>query len=129
MIRSDFDRFALLQCDGKHYGFHITEVEHSYGGMGRSEVKLSGVVLDTFKESNRRVGGYKSCTIKRVIFNDPATIVIWSDNTKTVVKCQPGDTYDREKGLAMCVAKRFLGDKGNYNEVFKKHLGEEDKKC
>ena len=24
--------------------------------------------------------------IKKVIFNDPATIILWSDNTKTVVK-------------------------------------------
>ena len=26
--------------------------------------------------------------IKNVIFNDPATIVFWTDGTKTVVKCQ-----------------------------------------
>lgn len=25
--------------------------------------------------------------IKKVIFNDPATIVLWNDGTKTVVKC------------------------------------------
>ena len=63
--------------------------------------------------------------IKKVIFNDPATIVIWSDDTKTVVKCQPGDTYSEELGLAMCISKKFLGNKGNFNEVFKKWLPEE----
>ena len=31
--------------------------------------------------------------IKKVIFNDPATVVIWDDGTKTVVKCSEGDTY------------------------------------
>ena len=31
--------------------------------------------------------------IKKVIFNDPATIVLWDDGTKTVVKCSEGDTY------------------------------------
>lgn len=49
--------------------------------------------------------------IKRVIFNDPATIVLWEDGTKTVVKCMDGDTYSEEIGLAMCICKKALGDK------------------
>lgn len=57
--------------------------------------------------------------IKKVIFNDPATIVLWSDNTKTVVKAD-GEIFDQEKGLAMAIAKKALGNEGNYFEVFKK---------
>lgn len=57
--------------------------------------------------------------IDRVIFNDPATIIIWKDGTKTVVKCQEGDAFDPEKGMAMAISKRALGDKGNFNDVFK----------
>ena len=64
--------------------------------------------------------------IKNVIFNEPATIVIWSDGTKTVVKCQEGEGYDPEKGLAMAISKKALGNKGNYCEVFKKWLPEEE---
>lgn len=60
----------------------------------------------------------------KVIFNDPATIVLWNDGTKTVVKCQEGDTYDKEKGLALCIAKKALGNKGNFNNEFKKWLEE-----
>lgn len=63
--------------------------------------------------------------IKKVKFNPPATIVFWTDNTKTVVKCK-GEDYDPEKGLAMCICKKVLGDKGNYYEVFKKWLPKED---
>lgn len=62
--------------------------------------------------------------IKKVIFNDPATIVIWKSGDKTVVMCQPGDTYDPEKGLALCIMKRALGNKGNYNNIFRKWLPE-----
>ena len=62
--------------------------------------------------------------IKKVKFNPPATIVFWTDNTKTVVKCN-GEDYDPEKGLAMCISKKVLGDKGNYYEVFKKWLPKE----
>lgn len=63
--------------------------------------------------------------IKKVKFNPPATIVFWTDNTKTVVKCS-GEDYDPEKGLAMCICKKVLGDKGNYYEVFKKWLPKEE---
>lgn len=62
--------------------------------------------------------------IKKVIFNDPATIVLWNDGTKTVVKCQEGDTYDKEKGLALCIAKKALGNKSNFNNEFKRWLEE-----
>ena len=62
--------------------------------------------------------------IKDVIFNDPATVVIWNDNSKTVVKCQKetGDTYNKELGLAMCIIKKLSGNTGNYNDVFKKWI-------
>ena len=58
--------------------------------------------------------------IKKVIFNDPATIVLWKDGTKTVVKCQEGDTFDPEKGLSMAIAKKAYGNKGSYCDVIKK---------
>ena len=64
--------------------------------------------------------------IKDVIFNGPATIVFWSDGTKTVVRCENED-FDKEKGLAMAICKRFLGtnkSKSNYNDIFKKYCVE-----
>ncbi len=66
------------------------------------------------------------CEIQKVIFNDPATIVIWKDGSKTVTKCCEHDIYDPEKGLAMCFAKRLLGNKGNYYNVFAKWLPKEE---
>ena len=48
--------------------------------------------------------------IKKVIFNAPATIVLWNDGTKTVVKCSENDVFDPEKGLAFCFLKKLLGD-------------------
>ena len=64
--------------------------------------------------------------IKNVIFNDPATIVFWEDRTKTVVKCQDGDEFDPEKGLAMAIAKKAYGNKGNYCNKMKKWLPKEE---
>lgn len=48
---------------------------------------------------------------ERVIFSPPATIVIWTDGTKTVVKCDDRDTYDRLTGLALCYMKKALGNR------------------
>lgn len=76
---------------------------------------------------NSLFGGSKTdMRIEKVIFNCPATIVIWEDGTKTIVKADKGDIYDPEKGLAMAIAKKALGNQGNYYEVFKKWLPEEE---
>lgn len=72
---------------------------------------------------------YKSrFEIKDVIFNDPATIVFWSDGTKTVVKAQDIDDFDPEKGLAMAISKKALGNKREYYHTFLKYLKKYEKK-
>ena len=50
---------------------------------------------------NKRVADAVNDRIKQVIFNDPATIIVWKDGHKTVVKCEKGDTYNKEFGLAL----------------------------
>lgn len=46
--------------------------------------------------------------VRRVIFNPPATIVFWDDNTKTVVKCMDGEKFERYAGfMAACMKKMF----------------------
>lgn len=50
-------------------------------------------------------------SIKKVIYNDPATIIFWSDGTKTVVKCMENEDYDPEKGFMAAVTRKAFGDK------------------
>lgn len=70
---------------------------------------------------------YSFPRIKKVLFKNPATIVFWDDNTKTVVKCSEHDDFDWEKGLAMAISKKFFGNEGNYYNNFKKWAQEEEK--
>ena len=63
--------------------------------------------------------------IENVIFNDPATIVFWQDGTKTVVKCHDS-IFDPEKGLAMAISKKALGNKYDYYDEFEKWLPKEE---
>lgn len=62
-------------------------------------------------------------TPDRAVFNGPATILFWPDGTKTVVKCQDGDPYDKEKGVAMAMLKKYLGG-GRYNDVLRRMIKE-----
>lgn len=64
--------------------------------------------------------------IKNVYFNDPATVVIWADKTKTIVKCSENDFYDPEKGLAMAIIKKLMGNDNTYHKIFKKWVPEEE---
>ena len=68
----------------------------------------------------------KRFEIKKVYFNDPVTVVLWADGTKTIVRCQPGDVYSKETGLALCFAKKALGNKGKFNDVFHEWIPEEE---
>ena len=84
----------------------------------------------TLKDLYKSVYGMTSMStdtafLKKVIYNDPATIAFWSDGTKTIVKAQSGDIFDPEKGLAMVIAKKACGNKGNYYNGFKKWLPKE----
>ena len=66
--------------------------------------------------------GYKIPEVREIRYNGPATIVFWEDNTKTVVKVQPGEIcYDPDKAFAMAVCKKLFGNK------FNRHLAKAQK--
>lgn len=69
--------------------------------------------------------GTDNLAIKKVIFNPPATIVLWRDGTKTVVKCKEGDQFDKWAGFSLCISKKIFGK--NFHRVFKKWCNKEDK--
>lgn len=111
-ICHDVVEFEIVESCREHFTVKIR--------YGRAEFTRYDLMTKTAKETSK---------IKNVIFNDPATIVFWSDGTKTVVKCGENDIYDPEKGLAMAVAKKYLGTNkshSNYMDEFKKWLPKEE---
>ena len=70
-----------------------------------------------------------SFDVKEVIYNDPAVVVYWKDGTKTVATAQ-NEGYDPEKGLAICFAKKALGNSykgmGRFKRLLKKALKKKD---
>lgn len=86
----------------------------------RPKVHLEGIMVPC-KPTARTTG------IVKVIYNNPATIVYWEDGSRTVVKCQPGDEFNRTIGFLMCVMKKVTGNTGRYNEVLKKYVYDVDR--
>lgn len=68
--------------------------------------------------------GMAGIGIKKIIFSKPVTTIIWSNNTKTQIRCQKGDRWDPEKALAMAICKKALGNTPYFNNYFKKWLTE-----
>lgn len=80
------------------------------------------------REGKKTASATSTAAIKDVIFAPPATIVYWSDGSKTVVKCSEKDVFDPEKGLAMAIAKRCGGNKGSYYKEIQNWVEKSGKK-
>lgn len=60
--------------------------------------------------------------VEKFVFNEEkgVTVALWKDGTKTIIRCQEGDIFDREKAIALCYMKKALGNRGSFNETLKK---------
>lgn len=76
--------------------------------IGSSEIILKATCTETLANYAPYSYNRPIPNIVKIIFNNPATIVYWSDDTKTVVKACDKDTFDKEVGLAMAIAKKAI---------------------
>lgn len=124
VVHCNIDNVENIIGSLKKYEMRPASIEYSgYGDNHYSGNELI-LTLENYMKFNKDNIIYRKEDIEKVIFNDPATIVYWNDGTKTVVKCQDDDRFDKEKGLAMAIVKKLFGNKGNYNKIFKKYIGE-----
>lgn len=120
---------TLITRNGTKIPVTIDYIETTADTFPKFEGHITGtakVFYCNILNSTYGIGSSHIPEIKNVIFNDPATIVFWEDGTKTVVKCQPSDCFDPEKGLAMAIAKKAYGNKGSYCNQLKKWLPKEE---
>lgn len=69
---------------------------------------------------------YDYLAYERIIFNDPATIVIWADGTRTVVKACKEDKFDKGVGLKTALLQRVFGK--DIDKEINKIVDEDNKK-
>lgn len=106
--------------------WHIRKREESVFDSMRYMHWANGVMEEATKKKEET--NMTAASIKNVIFAPPATIVYWSDGSKTVVKCSEKDVFDPEKGLAMAIAKRCGGNKGSYYKEIQNWVEKSGKK-
>lgn len=88
----------------------------------RNDIRGAQMLASAMRELDTKLFSRKIPAIEKVHFSGPVTAVIWHDGTKTIVRCGENDTPDPEKGLAMAIAKKALGNTSKYYDTFKEHL-------
>lgn len=89
------------------------------------EIPSSEMIIDEFLEYFGKDSKDMNLKIKKVIFSNRDTIILWEDGDKTRVRCQEDEPFDKEKGFAMAVCKKVFGtnnSKSNFNEEIKKWI-------
>jgi hypothetical protein len=56
----------------------------------------------------------------QVIYNGITTIAIFKDGTRVISRPQTGEKFDKETGLAMCIAKRVAGGRSAFLRLVEK---------
>lgn len=66
--------------------------------------------------------------IRKVQINEKKKVVtiVWKDGEVTMAKCGPNDTWDPEKGVLVCVAKRFFNSNTQFSKWLKSVIPEEE---
>lgn len=105
----------------KNGGYHQDALDNA-----RYTAQAQAMYNRTYEKEAR--AAMSTASIKNVIFAPPATIVYWSDGSKTVVKCSEKDVFDPEKGLVMAIAKRCGGNKGSYYKEIQNWVEKSGKK-
>ena len=110
-------------------GVRFEGVKNENNGSGCFYFKEDDLLAFEAQPSKKEESTMFKCdllSIKNVYFNDPVTVVMWNDGTKTIVRCSENDFYDPEKGLAMAIIKKVYGNDNSFHKIFKKWLPDED---
>ena len=118
-------KFNDLEKELKEFGIQLSTIRHAAGDTG---YEIEGYFNPDRYAIHR---GRERCSVpitpkkplpKKVIFSGPATTILWKDGTKTTVKCSSEDVWDDDVGVAMCYLKKMLGNKGNFNNIFREAM-------
>ena len=117
--------FDALEKVLRKMGIFLTEVrQDSYNDYAEITCRVNPIDWYTSldgKDTNKRCKDDRPHP-KKVHFSGPATTILWTDGTKTTVKCQSEDVWSDEVGIAMCYLKKLLGNEGNYNNIFREAM-------
>ena len=113
---------------GEGYSNHLSKINVTWNGADIKYV-VNDISSDEYLKVLRQYSSDVEFRtgIKKVIFNGPATIIIWVDGSKTVVKCAEGDVYSKFSGLAIAMCKRMYGT--DFKRIFNHFIPKEETEC
>jgi hypothetical protein len=57
---------------------------------------------------------------EHIIFNGVTTVCSFGDGTKVISRPQKGENFDKETGVAMCIAKYIYGSRSKFLKAVEK---------
>lgn len=94
-------------------GVYLVKIEghdgHGGGGISHNWTNPDGK-YDKLWVSEKELKALNRLTGPQIITNNPATVILWENGDKTVVKCMEGDTYNELFGIALATLKYQLGN-------------------
>lgn len=132
-ISSNYDNLFSKRMLNSFYGFAVKAKDLNSllpNNMIEEEIKPMDYM---FLNNNyiKRTNGENAASIiksyfdiEKVIFNGPATIVVWKDNTKTIVKCEEGTTYSKEEAIDQAILKKLFTTNSHHKRVLKDLINE-----
>lgn len=110
-----YDLLSYNELAG-HYGVSVL-------GYSTEEVcaKIKDHILD---KDNPVLCGHKyhqPITVDHIFYDDKATVVFWTDGTKTIVKCAEGTKYDEYAAFCIALAKKIYGSNSALKRAIKNH--------
>lgn len=91
--------------------------------MGHRHKTIGDMFCDEIDKINNRKTVFASkilLTPVHIIFNGVTTICIFGDGTKVISRPQKGEKFDKETGVAMCIAKYIYGSRSKFLKAVEK---------
>lgn len=131
VFRKRFDQIIFARKDRENVGKNMTNMtlnelrkyianEHTRNFVNREWFAgINGIRCETKVDYNgiSRRNNMMKYGVKEIIYHDAATIVYWTDGTKTVVKCNENDEYSEYAGFIAAVAKKMYGGANAINRL------------
>ena len=124
---------SSLTCTGSITNSYSTLIKPDYLGISAKvftcdELPSVDTKKNEKKEEKKTVYIPHAYRVKRIIYNDPATIVFWDDGTKTVVKRGEKETFNKYTAFCAALAKKMYGNNSQVNKIVNSGLDETKKR-
>lgn len=112
--------YACDSCDSATtYTVHVSSLENIKKEEPKSEALTKEEKPKTsINEQLEASFGFKlgELDIKRVIFSDPCTIILWKDGTKTIVRVHEDEKFNPYYGFCAAIVKKMFGSNSKLNK-------------